>query len=407
MNFHCFLLRVLPFLAFAWKVFAETSPRWAIRGFINTDYRDPANPAGNVEVHCFNLNEDGHPTFVRGTYGQRGYFEGRFVSDNEAQVTWSDIGYLGKPDLYIEAGAGKLNYDQNLQFQGGFFYEAGYEAQNTTASWGDWGIIDSCGDLRGCLGITDNSITDIDIANQFCFFDPTYKHRLSSNNVRYRDWWIFGENPNTFWTTNLGYNSLTVGGPVLGAYKYAYSQDDCKSINCRKNGNVEWGVYGLDTNLQPGRNAYIISSIWYATTGPFKDQNGASLFALIATPGGKQQQLIGFFCNTKRNNDFDKFPDTGKVFTSCSFDNNPEMKPNKNAAVKLYQTYGKFQGWFNSWNKWASAVFGYGSAAPSASLSATFPAEIKVDQAQPATTDVEVEEIHELFDPKTAKFTPF
>lgn len=339
-------------------------PKFAIRGFRNGDHHTDKYP-GNVEVHCFELRADGSAASVRGTYGQRGFFEGIIVDDSmnshTASVNFYEVGYIGNDDLYVSTGTGLLQYDDSWNYNGGFYYSSGFESMSVNNSISDWGIDPNwgCGDdIRGCLGL-DQSVSDIEIAHQYCLWDATGKKGYNFENVDYKPWWIFGkENPNTWYPTGLGYNALTVGGPVVGAYRYTYTKDDCKDLNCKKDGNVEWGVYGLDTNIAQVGSGFIINTIWYASTGPFKNRNGATLYALVAGPGGKKQQIIGFFCNSKKNNDPNIW--AGKVLTDCSYDNNMSQKPNKNLAVQLFQTYAKFGKWFEQWNTWATSVFGMG-----------------------------------------------
>jgi hypothetical protein len=341
---------------------ALAGPNFKIRTFRNSDFQSQANPQANVEVHCFNLDENsGKATYVRGTFGMRGYFEGAIVNGKVAQVSWADVGYLGNTDLFVEAGAGTIWYDEHDQsFQNGWYYSAGFESLNSSSSMAPWGIEGNCeGTVWECLGL-ETTVTMEEIAMQYCFWDVANQWDQSIGNVRFEPWGIYGDkSPSTFWASGLGYNELTGGGPILGAYSYQYTKKECKDLDCMKDGSLETGVYSLDTNVAAMNSTWVITSVWTANSGPYKGQSGSSVYAIVAGPNGMNQKFFGFFCNAKKNNH--KNVNAKKIFTGCFAEDVSYMGPNKAKSVQLFQAFGKHLNWFNSWNTWATSVFGYGN----------------------------------------------
>jgi hypothetical protein len=267
-------------------------PTLKINVYHNDDYKNPSlNSQANVEIHCISVDPVmGTPTYIRGTYGMRGYFEGSFVSAPHsattvsAAVNYFEVGYDNvwlanqEADVRVETGAGMLYLDSAaFGYQSGTAFSSGVNSQTNRGSFKSWGITSLCGSsdygmhsLYGCLGLNTQTTTLSldDIAKQYCLWD---RHHLEENNyndipgaptVAEQDsqhlniltdlnWKIFsdnnrhGENVNTFQSLNIGFdNEAQLGGVLLGGYRYMYNDQECQQLGCAggTQGRVECSV---------------------------------------------------------------------------------------------------------------------------------------------------------------------
>lgn len=324
--------------------------KFVVKTYFNTDVvHKNHNPAANVEVHCMELDDSNNPIYIRGNYGQRGYFEGPMSNTGEAMVNFYEVGYVGREDLFTDTGAGVLHYDPQLYtFQRGKFWSSG--SSSDVRSGGDWGITQECPhSARECLNL-EKGTPLVDIIFQYCFWDVTGNMNIkSSDDVPEFNTRIYGSNPNTFFVTNFGYSN----GSMVGAYQYTYSKEDCKELDCKSNGAIERGVYGNDGLLVTLKTAKLIVARWDANSGPFKGQSGSTLYAAISGKNEKNAQIIGFYCNSMKAK-------MGKEFTSCAYDNNLLMKKTKqnfDEAKRLLSFYPKgFQRFFQGIRQFLSLV---------------------------------------------------
>jgi hypothetical protein len=262
-------------------------PTLKINVYHNDDYQNPSlNPQSNVEVHCISIDPFlGNPTYIRGTYGMRGYFEGSFVSApvystlsaavNYFEVSSDSYNANQEGDVNVETGAGMLYFNSYAySYQSGTAFSSGVNSQTNRGSFKSWGVTSLCGrsdyglhSLYACLGldVQTTTLSFDDIAKQYCLWD---RHHLEENNYNElpggptaaeqdvqhlniltdMNWKIFadnnrhGENVNTFQSLNIGFdNEAQLGGVLLGGYRYIYNDHECLQLGCASGGNSQGG----------------------------------------------------------------------------------------------------------------------------------------------------------------------
>eukprot|EP01040_Poterioochromonas_malhamensis_P004525 gene4525-4851_t len=299
---------------------------YKIVSYRNLDRVTNENPFANVEVHCFRLNQDQIPIYVRGTYGQRGYFEGPVV-DGTANVNYIEVDYTNETGLTPSVGTGILKYDAT--------YNVAFGAQSTLQD----------GDLSYWAITANNNYfgapsewTAAQIAEQYCFWDITDTSNYAQDHFQFKLWKMLGfTNPNTWSISSVGFQQ-SFRGSIAGAYRYTYSIEDCNnlSLECCQKGRVEWGIYSPDTVHMRFNSSYVLATKWKATSGPLSGASGSGLYALVTDTDGKAKQ-IGFFCNSERNVHYPFLP-YKKILTSCFFDSNNHEQPDTAESRQLFQT---------------------------------------------------------------------
>jgi len=291
---------------------AKIANNFEVRGYCNNENPTKDHPLANLEVHCFELDDAGNPTYVRGTYGQRGYFEGKVIPGPQqtvdALVNFYEVGLV--KGLTPDRGSAKISYSESTVV--GKYWGN----ERIPGSFGDWGIVDSACDAAQSI----NESPDNDLlAVAFCFWPPTdveFAEDLQDPSGR-----LFGgggdllgsadllgsgdnENYNTLYLNALG--SEFTGGNPIGAYVYYYSVADCKKgeLDCRKGRNEEIGSYISNAVIGRGESAFVIPAVWNAATGPFANTEGSSLQAYLSIKdesGGRTRFIIEHFCNSKKD----------------------------------------------------------------------------------------------------------
>eukprot|EP01040_Poterioochromonas_malhamensis_P008105 gene8104-8763_t len=306
-----FTVKFFSFVVLATICFADLN--YKIISYLNQELVTKENPFANVEVHCFHLDHDNVPIYVRGTYGQRGYFEGP-IDDGTASVNYIEIGYSNENGLTPSVGTGILEYNTT------------YNVANGTKSNSE------DGDLSYWKITTNNDyfgapleLTDAQIAEQYCFWDITDTDGSAPDQIHFKPWWVLSTtDPNPWYTLNLRKTSFR--GSIRGAYRYTYSTEDCNKLyeGC-KEGHVEWGIYSHDTAYLSFNSSLVLATEWKATSGPLSGESGSALIALVAGADRDAKQ-IGFFCNSERNVDYPSLS-SKKILTSCFFDSSTHEQP--------------------------------------------------------------------------------
>lgn len=330
---------------------------YKIVSYLNQDMINE-NYHANVEVHCFSLNDGDAPIYVRGSYGNRGYFEGPVVG-GIAYVNYIEVSYANEEGLTPTAGAGILTYNANYNVTDGKFWASGSQSNFQEGDISPWGITSN----NNYFNQPPYALTDAEVAEQYCFWDITNTAGYNRDHIYFKPWWVLGvANPNTWYTLNVGFQE-SFGGAIAGAYRYTYSTEDCNNLygGCKK-GRVEWGIYSQETAIAGYNNSLVLATEWKATSGPLVGESGSALYALVAGPDGKAKQ-IGFFCNSKRNVDYPNLP-YKKILTSCSFDSNnheqPDTAANRKLSQTLLKTYAKkeYLYWWRSLSVFINTIFG-------------------------------------------------
>ena len=256
-----------------------------VKSYRNGEMITPQNQQANVEYHCFDLDSKGHPKYVRGTYGNRGYFEGA-VRDGMAAVNF----YEATPTntfLRPTTGAAVLTYTKNWSKVKGPFWNGG--GSNITTPQ-DWGITGEC---KSCLkGKSINAII-----KDKCLWDRSattgreVPHDV--NNV------VFGDNTFSLSTfRNAVVGPVDTDGTTVGGYWYQYTDEQCAQLNidCQRDGHVEYGNYGLNAVSASVTQAKIFVSSWQAVTGPLAGNFGSGVYTMTKSAVTDQLTLNGIIC---------------------------------------------------------------------------------------------------------------
>eukprot|EP01040_Poterioochromonas_malhamensis_P005338 gene5338-5724_t len=340
-------VRFLIFAILAITCFADSN--YKIVSYRNQDRVTNENPFANVEVHCFHLNQDKVPIYVRGTYGQRGYFEGPLVNGT-ANVNYIEVDYTNENGLTPTIGSGVLKYNST--------YNVAFGVQSNLQD-GDlsyWGITANTDDFGA-----PSEWTDAQIAEQYCFWDITDTSKYALDYFQFKLWKVLGfTNPNTWSTSSLGFQQ-SFRGSIAGAYRYTYSIEDCNNLyleGCQE-GRVEWGIYSPDTVHMRFNSSLVLATKWKATSGPLTGESGSGLYALVTDADGKAKQ-IGFFCHSEGNVHY-PFPPYKKILTSCFFDSNNREQSDTAESRKLSQTLlntNREYAWWRNLSMLISTIFG-------------------------------------------------
>jgi hypothetical protein len=256
-------------------VYFAADTEYVVRSYLNSETVTDSNPTANVEWHCLVVNGKGKPVYVRGTYGRRGYFEGR-VRNGEAEVSFYEVTQGG--EMKPASGAGTLKYSEDLETVTGKYWSSGESTLRN--SWGDWGITEPCEDCWP------EDWAKHTVATKLCLWDP--KVTEIGFDQEPEDL-IYGEDgyAETFILSGLG--NADHEGVLLGAYDYTYD-----------NGDLETGNYGHNTIVALLKTGAVTASTWHATSGPYEGNSGPYVQRTVNTVE-KGQLYHGFFCNTETN----------------------------------------------------------------------------------------------------------
>eukprot|EP01040_Poterioochromonas_malhamensis_P017483 gene17483-20114_t len=227
------IVKIVSFAIFA--ITCSALMNYKVISYLNQDLVTNENSLANLEVHCFQLDRHDIPIYVRGTYGQRGYFEGPMV-DGTAYVNYIEVAYLSNSEngLTPTTGAGTLTYNTSYNVTSGRYWPSGVQSAFQEGGVSDWGIREKC-IFEGCLGLVEDWS---EIALQYCFWNvtDTTQPQKTREHIHFKPWWVLGvANPNTWYTLNVGFQE-SFGGAIAGAYRYTYTTEDCNNLygGCKK-----------------------------------------------------------------------------------------------------------------------------------------------------------------------------
>jgi len=304
-------------IAFFLVVGQALAADFLVKTFVNSNMEPTAmDPLLNVEVHCFETRMVGGartPFYVRGTYGNYGYFEGSVSNKGSATVSFYETTVVGK-NLVPSTGAGVLQYSSDmLTVTSGFYWGSGSSA-NSAAHSGSWGITGPC-TASTCPSTLDAN--KVATANQFCFWDADGSLGYTSyENVNPPNGMVFST-PGTVNSANIflqnGIGSSYTTGSTMGAYNYIYPPAACAALNLDCADPLEKGTYGTTALSSPVSNSFILNAVWLAKSGPMAHESGSALYAFVNSAGGVPS-VWGFFCNSRVKSG-------GAVLYNCGPDN--------------------------------------------------------------------------------------
>lgn len=297
-----------------------------MKSYNNGELVTPQNPKANVEYHCFELDRKGRPKYVRGTYGNRGYFEG-VVRAGVATVNFYEVSLVGS-SLIPTTGAAVLTYRNDWTDVHGPFWNGG--GSNISMPT-DWGITGPC---KNCLKGRD---LDWIVANK-CLWDRQASRApdvpVNVNNM------VFGDSSVSLSTfRNAVFGPSDTQGTTAGGYWYLYSPEACQQLNlpCEEMGNVEYGYYGYHAVSAGVAQAKIFVSTWNAVTGPAAGRVGSGVYAI--TKRDDAFSVNGIFCYAYY--DEEEHASLG----SCTSDGGPSTMPLNSSQsaedILHHYTYGE------------------------------------------------------------------
>jgi len=267
--------------------------------------------SNNMEYHCMSPKRD----YVRGTYGMRGYFEGKVV-DNNAFVNFWEITVkqpTSSADITLvpSSGSAVISYSKMWDSADGPFWNSG--SSNITDSYGMWGATE--GACAKCVKGFDTGAKLSAFRLGACLWSDTKEAQDWKTSMNYGST-VYG-------TPGVSYNtwsSVGVGNEdksaLTGAYKYTYTPALCEEwgYNCTMYGYRETGNYGLNTISANIASGQVFASEINIRSGPVKGMNydqvkGSGIYVAYqkncemqyyynSTEGWCQPKsgLIGFFC---------------------------------------------------------------------------------------------------------------
>jgi len=289
--------------------------------------------------------------YVRGTYGMRGYFEGKVVKNNAFVNFWeitvkpatSSSGVMGSEmiSLVPSSGSAVISYSEMWDSADGPFWNSG--SSNITDSYGMWGATE---------GACEQCVRGHGTGEKLSAF--RLGACLWSDNAKV--WDTKMDYGLTYGYSNVSFNTWMAAGignensPALaGAYKYNYTPEQCEEwgYNCQMYGYKETGNYGLNTISANIASGQVFASEINIRSGPVKGPSGYNpvkgsgiyvayqtdcewKFYYNSTDGwcNKKSSLVGFFCTLS--------PTTG--LHQCGSD------------------YGVVQDDSETWNMWGSPI---------------------------------------------------
>lgn len=239
-------------------------------------------PMGSKEFHCFD-SDGGQTTYVRGTYGHFGYFEGAVdaMNNHTFHVNWYES---ASGTLTPTMGSATLTYSDNFEEVNGTFWSSGrsdimdsygawYAASGTYVTDDDANATASELMLRRCLypgAAAADDRDDIDELHES--YISSFSQDGGGNNFRYMQ--------------------ASGAGAWLGVYQFVYDGSD-DAIG------EERGNYGVDSFAFWVQSGMGFVGTWIASSGPFKGEHGSSLYMVVSE--NDAPKMVGFYCDVDEN----------------------------------------------------------------------------------------------------------
>lgn len=313
--FVCVLVAVCMALANAKKLRPREAP--IVMAFKNQESTNSRNPNANIEYHCLNNERN----YVRGTYGLRGYFEGKVVGQ-QAFVNFWELTISGDSDLNNvitpSSGSAVIQYSDKWDSVDGPFWSSGNS--NITGSYGMWGATE--GFCAKCVKGAEKNLREFRHDN--CLWND--RSGAMRNRFDYYNGYTLGVQNKSYnvWASAGAGNEQSAS--LYGAYSYTYSPKECRdnNLDCMMYGYEEAGNYGVNTV-----SAYVASGRVLATeinikSGPLAARSpmrttGTGIYMAYDLPTINNQYgypdqnvgLVGYFCTTAKEGDKNVLIDCG------------------------------------------------------------------------------------------------
>jgi hypothetical protein len=244
---------------------------------LNDGSANTAYPEGSIEYHCFDVDA-GDKVYVRGTYGNFGYFEGA-VDDNDAQVFHVNWFETAGGTLVPTSGAATLTYTGAFDEVTGPYWATG--TSDLSGSYGTWGSD------TGTEIADDTTASGREQVLQKCMYPG------ASTATARADIAALDSVTAVSGSSEQGENTLCympagpAGGSWLGAYTYQYGDDD--------GGGEEMGNYGTNPFAFWGQSAMGFVGTFHASTGGYAGTQGSNIYTVVAD--ADKTYIVGFYCN--------------------------------------------------------------------------------------------------------------
>jgi hypothetical protein len=260
---------------------AIAAPSTLLYQFDLADVTSNANYAeGSIEYHCLDVDDFSNIVYIRGTYGNFGYFEGaNMASDNSGVdflVNWYEAA-TGSNEA--TSGSAFLSYDStSIQSVSGPYWNSG--SSDMLDSRGAWSSI------NGVFVTDDSTESGASTILEKCLYPGVVRAKARDDIVQLR-------NPSSISAASgQGSNDLceipagVPKGSWLGTYQYVYGDDD--------GGGIELGDYGVRPIAFWGESGMGFVGTWHAATGGYAGSYGTNLYMTVS-----QEDLpvtVGFYC---------------------------------------------------------------------------------------------------------------
>lgn len=257
---------------------------------INDNRLNQLYSSGSKEYHCFNYDNNGIIIYVRGTYGNYGYFEGNVDPINELvfYINWYETSIINN-NLAASTGSAILNYSSTWDAVSGTYWITGSgDMANSFKRWNS---------INGTFIVNDSSTSNSDTLLEKCLYPGVnYETQRSSISIL-SDLSMTSESD----AGSSTFCKVPVGGPGtwLGTYEYKYTID-VDGVTGTETGN--YGINPLGFSVKSGRG---FVGQWIANTGPFAGHTGTNLYLTISR--SSRIIIVGFYC----------FVDSNLIRTQC------------------------------------------------------------------------------------------
>lgn len=251
---------------------------------LNDDVANYNYAEGSVEYHCFD-EDSAEKTYVRGTYGYFGYFEGK-VDPVNSHLFYVSFYESTAGTLVPVSGAAALTYNSDFTAVIGPYWATGSSKMHKTDSWGVWNA------SLGSIIANDSTQTGRDVLLEKCLFSGiTLAKERESIAALTGTTSISG-------SSGQGVNTLCKmpAGPAygswLGTYTYIFPEDE--------GGETEKGNYGTNPFAFQAVSGMGFVGNFHSSTGPDTGLTGSVLYMISGTIDG-ETTIRGFFCYVDEN----------------------------------------------------------------------------------------------------------
>jgi len=321
--------------------------------------------SNNMEYHCMNDKRD----YVRGTYGMRGYFEGKVVGNNAFVNFWEITVKPGKDffgnitnTLVPSSGSAVISYSEKWDSVDGPFWNSG--SSNITDSYGMWGATEGA-----CAKCVKGMYSDTKLSmfrHNACLWSDTRAAEHWDTLVGYAVYGLPGVSYNAWQPLGVGNENMPA---YAGAYKFTYTSKQCKNwgLDCDAYGKEETGNYGLNTISANIASGQVFASEINIRSGPIKANNynqvkGSGIYVAFqkecemegnSMSSGEgyckpKSGLTGFFCTLSNQGLQDCASDWGDVQDDYStYENWNSYSLMRNGYLNDYYMYMEGLGTFS------------------------------------------------------------